>query len=166
MINGLSDLKLKDPKGRFCVSIDSKQIAELLHFCAKAEEHETGGILLGYYNEKLDLATVVRVVDAPSDSQHGLAWFHRGIVGLQTLILKLWSERRQYYLGEWHYHPYGSPEASNTDTKQMKEIASSRSYKCPEPILLIVAGNVETSWSIQVMVFPKNEEYPVKLYET
>ncbi len=148
-------LTFRDKEGKFAVSIDSTQVARLLKQCIDAGEYETGGILMGVYNEKLDTATVTRIVDAPIDSRRGRNWFHRGISGLQVLILALWSRERHYYLGEWHYHPNGSPEASAIDIRQMKDIASSRGYQCPEPILLIIGGNPTDVWSVQVIVFKR-----------
>jgi len=156
-------LTFKDREGQFAVLIDLTQMAHLLERCANANDYETGGILMGYYNEKLDTATVIRVVGAPDDSRRGRTWFHRGVLGLQDLILGLWSKQRHYYLGEWHYHPNGSPEASTVDVRQMEEIASSRSYQCPEPILLIIGGNPRGSWSVQVTVFKRSSGSLIKL---
>ena len=160
--NKRGSLTFRDKEGKFAVSIDSTQVARLLKQCIDAGEYETGGILMGVYNEKLDTATVTRIVDAPIDSRRGRNWFHRGISGLQVLILALWS-RRGYYLGEWHYHPQGSPEASAVDIRQMKEIASSRGYQCPEPILLIIGGNPKDVWSVQVTVFKRSGGSPIRL---
>lgn len=153
----------KDSEGRFAISINSKQVAYLLKQCADAGEYETGGILIGYYNETLDSAIVTRIINAPPDSRRGRTWFHRGISGLQALISKLWLKQQHYYLGEWHFHPSRSPEASGVDIQQMKKIASSSSYQCPEPILLIVGDNPKTSWSVQVTVFRRVSERPVEL---
>lgn len=151
-----SKLTFRDRGSQFAVLIDSIQMDNLLKQCANAGEYETGGILIGYYSEKLNTAIVTRVVDAPDDSRRGRNWFHRGISGLQVLILGLWARQRHYYLGEWHYHPKGSPEASAVDVRQMEEIASSSSYQCPEPILLIIGGNPERIWSMQITIFKKS----------
>jgi hypothetical protein len=45
----------------------------------------------------------------------------------------------------------------------MKEIASSRGYQCPEPILLIIGGNPKDVWSVQVTVFKRSGESPIRL---
>lgn len=156
-------LIFRDKEGKLAVSIDSTQVTRLLKQCIDAGEYETGGILMGVYNVKLDTATITRIVNAPIDSRRGRNWFHRGISGLQTLILALWSRERHYYLGEWHYHPKGSPEASAVDIGQMEEIASSRGYQCPEPILLIIGGNSKDDLSLQVTIFKRSGGPPIRL---
>jgi hypothetical protein len=82
---------------------------------------------------------------SPSDSIHGRFWFYRGINGLQNWLNRLWR-RREYYLGEWHFHPSASAVSSPKDRTQMKKIATSQKYHCPEPILLIIGGNPNGNW--------------------
>jgi integrative and conjugative element protein (TIGR02256 family) len=157
------DLTFRDKDGHFTVSISSAQVAYLLKQCIDSGKFETGGILIGVYDEKLSTAIVARVIGAPTDSRRGRNWFHRGVSGLQNLILMLWSREKHYYLGEWHYHPGGSPEASNVDIRQMKYISSSKGYQCPEPILLIIGGNPKSTWSIQVTLFTRLDKSPIRL---
>ncbi|HKH36596.1 MAG TPA: Mov34/MPN/PAD-1 family protein [Rubrobacter sp.] len=58
---------------------------------------------------------------------------------MQRWLDGLWRRRkRRYYLGEWHFHPGGAAEPSPTDTEQMAKIMHSASYKCPEPVPLLV----------------------------
>jgi integrative and conjugative element protein (TIGR02256 family) len=166
VINGMPGINFSDGEGRFTVSIGSDQVAHLLKQCADSCGLETGGILIGYYTKALCCAVVTGVVDAPPDSGRGRTSFFRGVSGLQALISRIWSRERHYYLGEWHFHPSGSPEASSVDIEQMKAIASSASYQCPEPILLIVGGSPESTWSIRVMVLPKVSGLPVELVQT
>jgi integrative and conjugative element protein (TIGR02256 family) len=157
------DIFFKDPKGKYHVVVDKEIIDELLDFCTKAKDSETGGILVGIYNERLDTARIKKVISAPPDSKWGTSWFHRGTSGLQNIVDEYWTKKRQYYLGEWHYHPQSEPEPSITDQNQMKEIAKSRSYKCPEPVLLIIGGGPKMGWKYQAIVFPKREMAPVPL---
>lgn len=60
---------------------------------------------------------------------------------MQGCLDELWRRsKRRYYLGEWHFHPGGAAEPGPTDTEQMAKIMQSASYKCPEPVLLLVGG--------------------------
>lgn len=157
------ELFFKDPRGKYHVVVNNKLMSELLSFCIEAQNSETGGILIGYYNESLDTARITKVINAPIDSKCGSNWFHRGVSGLQTLIYEYWIKKAQFYLGEWHYHPNSEPEPSSTDQKQMVEIASSRPYRCPEPVLIIIGGGSKIGWKYQAIVFPKREKEPVRL---
>jgi hypothetical protein len=67
---------------------------------------------------------------------------------------KLWP-KKDYYLGEWHFHPHAAAEPSGTDIGQMIEISTSTKYRCPEPLLLILGGDPNGSWHIRVFVFPR-----------
>ena len=157
------ELKFADSERRFVVFIGSKQVAQLLGQCMGAGGYETGGILIGYYTEMLRTAIVTAITGAPPDSRQGRTWFHRGIRGFQALILGLWARKRHYYLGEWHFHPSGSAEASSVDIRQMKAIACSPSYQCPEPILLIIGGDPVGTWSVRVSVFTCGGKSPIEL---
>jgi hypothetical protein len=77
------------------------------------------------------------------------------VSGVERWLAKLWSApQRTYYLGEWHFHPYASPEASATDAAQMRTIATSAGYRCPEPLLLVLGGDPNGDWKLRAYVFP------------
>ena len=93
------------------------------------------------------------------DSRSGRTWFVRGIRGLQKTIDRLWTRQHEYYLGEWHFHPGGAPDPSQTDIEQVQEIAYSEQYHCPEPVLLIIGGEPSGKWSARSFVFPRHRAY-------
>jgi integrative and conjugative element protein (TIGR02256 family) len=113
---------------------------------------ETGGILIGRYTAAHDCALVTGVLGPPPDSRGGRTWFDRGVGGLQALLDRVWGQRRDFYLGEWHYHPFAAPGPSGKDYKQMNEIAATVSWKCPEPVLVIVGGDPRGAWRASAMV--------------
>jgi integrative and conjugative element protein (TIGR02256 family) len=125
---------------RFGIRIKLSLIKDINLQCAKSYPQETGGILTGFYNEELDCAEVTNILFEPKDSQKGKTWFIRGTWGLQKKLNTLWRRKKEYYLGEWHFHPNGDSYPSSTDIRQMLEIASSSKIHCPEPILIIFSG--------------------------
>lgn len=129
------------------LSIAHDQIAMMVSYVAISEPNETGGVLMGYYTDDMTCAVVTEVVGPPKDSKSGRTWFKRGVHGLKDLFKKAW-EKKQYYLGEWHFHPYGTTEPSAQDYYQMLEIAESTRYACPEAIMIIIAGR-STHFTIQ-----------------
>jgi len=145
----------KSKDERYAVRIDDENIHQLIGYITQANRNETGGIIIGQYNDDRDCATVSLVTPAPPDSKSGHTWFERGVSGLQQLITRMWK-KKDYYLGEWHFHPYAPPTPSRTDINQMVRIANSKQYNCPEPILLIIGGNPET-YTIQIAVILPNE---------
>ena len=126
----------------------------MLSKCSEASELETGGILLGRIDEPRRIATITKVCGPPADSRRTRSRFWRGIAGLQALIDRAWKDK-EYYLGEWHYHPSGPSLPSSTDIDQMKRISESEKYNCPEPILVVVGSSHTLSGSVTAHVFPR-----------
>lgn len=147
---------------RFGLRVDAEHLQRLLAFCREAGSRETGGILLGIYSEPHDMAVVTEVSGPPPDSARGRTWFRRGVQGLQDRINVLWKDKRHFYLGEWHFHPGAAPNPSPDDIAQMREIAASPRYTCPEPDLLIIGGDPLGGWVPRAFVFPRGTP-PVEL---
>jgi integrative and conjugative element protein (TIGR02256 family) len=155
----MADLEYWSDNHRFGLKIAEEKLSQLLKMCIRAGTNETGGILVGFYTELESCAVLTAVSGAPSDSRRGSNWFNRGTYGLQRWLNHLWHRNKQYYLGEWHFHPYESPHPSQTDIEQMKRIASSTLYQCPEPLLLIVGGSPAEKWDVKVYIFPQNQDF-------
>jgi integrative and conjugative element protein (TIGR02256 family) len=147
-----------DHLDRYTVSLSESMIKVMLKWCKKANGMETGGIILGRYSVDLKCAEISRVIGPASDSLSGKTWFIRGIRRMNGLLRRLWILRKDYYLGEWHYHPNASPIPSSIDIAQLMVIAKSESYNCPEPILIIIGGDPHSEWSISINVFSRAGE--------
>jgi len=154
----MNNLTFQDSKALYKVTISKKLIKYIQKLCHQSSPNETGGILIGYYTDKFNLAVITKVLSAPSDSRSGPTWFYRGTSGIKKNLDTLWKRKKQFYIGEWHYHPNSSSNLSYQDIKQMKSIANSHSYNCPEPILLIVGGN-DLKWEESIYIFPTGKEY-------
>ena len=141
---------------RFGLSLGRAQVRTLLRLTRSAGAKETGGVLVGHYNDTFNRAEVRTVSSPPRDSKAGWCHFERGSAGLEAWLLKLWrAPARTYYLGEWHFHPYASAEASAHDRAQMHAIAQDTRYACPEPVLLILGGDPRGVWDARGNVFPR-----------
>lgn len=148
----MSNKQFRSSDKRFGVQISETEMTKAVKQCAKARRNETGGILVGKYTKSLDFAVVTSVSDAPGDSQAGGTWFRRGIAGLQSWLNGLWKSKA-YYLGEWHFHPFAAALPSGDDLEEMKSIANTESYHCPEPILMIIGGDPKKAWHVRVFVY-------------
>ena len=146
------ELRWASEDRRFGVTLGADTLDLMLGLCRLAGSDETGGILIGRYNDNHDTAVVTRVTGAPPDSSATRRGFRRGIRGLRPLLARLWRDRREYYLGEWHYHPRAAARPSATDTAQMRAFAAAPSHKCPEPVLVIVGGDPNSDWTIGASV--------------
>ena len=155
----MSSLYYKSPDNLFAIKINENELNRILHICADAQGNETGGLLIGHYNDNHNCAIVTEITGPSTDSSSGKTWFYRGVGGLQNLLNTIWRRRRHYYLGEWHFHPGASPVLSGDDIDAMSNTANSSRYNCPEPILLIIGGNPEFKWSANAYVFPRKQKY-------
>jgi integrative and conjugative element protein (TIGR02256 family) len=147
-------LAFRSADGRFGLAVPALQVRVLLRLARKAHHVETGGILVGSYSATLDCAHVTGVSAAPKDSKASGWSFERGVRGLERWLIKLWNApQRSYYLGEWHFHPHASPEASLCDRTQMVAISHNASYRCPEPLLLVLGGDPNHIWDARAYAF-------------
>lgn len=159
----MAHLEFWSSDNRFGLRVSGPSSKKLLRLCRNSSPDETGGLLLGHYSGAHDCALVTSVTEAPPDSQSGRTWFVRGVRGLQSKIDLLWRRRCDYYIGEWHFHPYGSPDPSTTDINQLRDIAHSKQYHCPEPVLLIIGGEPPKVWSARAFVFPRSQKKYIEM---
>ena len=148
----MADRQFRSSDKRFSVLISQVELTKAVKQCGKAGQNETGGILVGRYTAAHDSAVVTSVSDAPRDSRAGGTWFSRGVAGLQNWLNGLWKSET-YYLGEWHFHPFALASPSGDDLAEMRSIANTESYHCPEPILLIVGGDPKENWHVKLFIY-------------
>ena len=152
----MKEYTFKSNCGSFCLIIPGKIVDKMKTICQQADRFETGGVLIGRYSTNLKEATVEHVTSPTKDSKQGKSSFVRGIMGLQKKLDYYWAKNKEFYIGEWHYHPYSSPKPSGIDIKQMKTLSSNKELKCPEPILIIF-GRSGKEWIVSINVFVNNE---------
>ncbi|MBT9391776.1 Mov34/MPN/PAD-1 family protein [Hymenobacter sp. NST-14] len=128
--------------GKLCLQLRPGAVAAIHAEIQQKHPVETGGVLLGYYDSRYHVATVVVATTPPTDSQHGRTHFVRGMHGLSEILI---DARKQtppiFYLGEWHTHPGASPTASSIDVRQMAMFARQHTFGSRSPLLLIVGGS-------------------------
>ena len=148
----IKDVTFSREGALYTVVISSSTIKQMVSECLKAGVNETGGILIGSYSEDSSKAMIVEATTRPTDSLAGRTTFHaRWKTGL-------------YYVGEWHFHPGGSPEPSGDDFRSMISIAANPDYQCLEPVMIILGGDPAGSYSLSASVFPRGDA-PIRLRE-
>lgn len=155
-MSDLRDATFSSPDGRFVVALTQAAIRTIVAASAEAGRKETGGILIGRIESDGHTATILEATPKPRDSAFGWLWFRRGVKGLRVLLEQRWAIG-QHYLGEWHFHPGGSPEPSGSDYSAMAEIAGDPRYQSREPILAILGGSPPERWRLSVTVTPLGE---------
>lgn len=99
--------------------------------------NETGGMFAGCISEDGHEAIVERLV-VPSRTESTYATFVRKTDGMDQMWIEL-SEQGLTYLGEWHTHPKGTTQYSNTDYQAMVGIANDKNVALATPLLFIIS---------------------------
>ena len=113
--------------------------------------NETGGVVLGYIDQKLKTIYVVDVLPAPPDSDADPTGFTRGVDGLEASLQEVARRTANIvgYIGEWHSHPPSvSAKPSQIDQcliKKLSEILAQDGL----PALILIVGEAEFSLSVR-----------------
>lgn len=146
-----------DVENRFQVLLEQGALARALTLARGSGRNETGGVLIGRYEDNGAVAVVEEVTGSPRGSIFSRITFQRAAGNLRELLLRKWSSK-SHYLGEWHYHPGHAPDPSGRDKSTMERIASDNHYSCREPLLLIIGQRSTGEPSLTLHVFPHGEE--------
>ena len=114
--------------------------------------NETGGVILGYIDQKLKAIYIVDVLKAPSDSEASETGFTRGVQGLETVLKEVTRRTANIvsYIGEWHSHPaFTSPYPSNADRDLIEELARTLALDGQPALMIIVGAAEEISISVK-----------------
>ena len=125
----------------------------MLRICDQARSSETGGVLIGHYNDALNCAVVTRITGPTPGSRAGTTWFERNAKQLRDLFRRHWRRGAGYHLGEWHFRPSAAPMPSGTDTSTMRRIAADPAAQCRRPVLLIIGGEIPNSWAVSARAY-------------
>ncbi|QCY70200.1 hypothetical protein FHG64_12735 [Antarcticibacterium flavum] len=100
--------------------------------------NEFGGFLVGRYSDDLRILYITDFI-LPKKYIGLPSMFERSTDGLKEKLERLFVEKNQYYIGEWHTHPESSPQYSQTDLVAMKVIADHKKVNILNPVLLIIS---------------------------
>ncbi len=113
---------------------------------------ETGGVLVGYIDQKLRHIYVVDALSAPADSVSERGSFIRGIDGLNKKLGEIGTRTANIvgYLGEWHSHPpFSGPSPSPWDKLLVKTLADVLAMDGLPALMMIVGAAREISVSVR-----------------
>lgn len=132
--------------------IEDKLLNKLSSIAIENFPNESGGLLVGNYS--LDFRTLyIKGFITPNIQKKSLFYYRRSANNLIDSLIKLYEEKEQYYIGEWHSHPNGNSMYSSTDLKAMIAIAHSESVNIENPILLILGIKKEELNEFSIYVY-------------
>jgi proteasome lid subunit RPN8/RPN11 len=108
------------------IRVAARAIDEMSARMRRESPRETGGLLVGRLNAMKKIVYVTRLVRAPADSRGTPYFFTRGTECLPDVLEHV--ERRTggllTYVGEWHSHPMGGSDLSDTDKEAVIKLRS------------------------------------------
>ena len=112
----------------------------------RGDRVETGGMLIGTFDEAARIAHVDVAVGPPPDSALSEVYFRHGTEGTQDVLdhHRLRSGAALGFMGIWHTHPFGVASPSLTDEFGMAEILDFSGTG--RRALMVIAGGRSTDW--------------------
>jgi len=121
--------------------------------------NEFGGFLVGKYSGDFKTLFITNFI-LPKKYKGHPCIFERSTDGLKETLGKLFVNKNQYYIGEWHTHPDNSTQYSLTDLKAMIAIAHYEKVKILNPILLILSVSNKKLNEYQFYIYKNNKLLP------
>lgn len=142
---------LQSKQGKWNVAWDEGLKHKLNSLRAANLPNETGGIILGYVDQKSKTIQMVDILPAPFDSKANQTTFTRGACGMKEAIERSSELTANIvnYLGEWHSHPkHSSAKPSAADTALLAYLAKTLAMD-GMPALMIIVGETDISISLK-----------------
>ena len=136
--------------GAWRVAWDEGLTKKLKSIRTESLPNETGGVILGYADQKRKVIHIVDVLPAPTDSLASRAGFTRGATGVRETIERAAALTANIvgYLGEWHSHPrHSSAVPSAVDAELLAYLAETLAMD-GVPGLMIIVGETDISISL------------------
>jgi integrative and conjugative element protein (TIGR02256 family) len=110
---------------------------------------ETGGVLLGYFDDACRVIWVTAAEGPSPDSERGACSFRHGTEGVAGRVAahRAASGGRVRFAGLWHTHPGMPPRASQTDDQAMRDLLVSLPVtQFPRRAVRLILGGEADRW--------------------
>ena len=148
-----SDLVLPDESsGPYEIRLSQQALAEMRTEARRGrrlrgDRIETGGMMLGAFDDACLILNVDRSIGPPPDSTLSAKFFDHGIIGTQELVdhRRDATHNRQSFVGLWHSHPHGRAHPSVTDDAGMWRLVN-RERTGKRALMVILGGETWEQW--------------------
>jgi integrative and conjugative element protein (TIGR02256 family) len=148
----ISDLVQADPSSGFEVRVSATALAEAAAEVRRGARVrgigvETGGMLIGSFDDATGVVHVDRVAGPPPDSYLAEQYFQHGLEGVKERVDAEMTRTRgsSGFVGFWHIHPAGRADPSPTDEQGMAAVVGPDGST--GRALMMILGGSDESWS-------------------
>lgn len=137
--------------GKWRVIWDEDLESKLRQLREQSLPSETGGVILGYADQKRNAIHLVDVLPAPLDSDASRTAFIRGAEGLSEAVAEAAARTANIvgYLGEWHSHPRHSSAAPSADDQMLLSYLADALAHDGMPALMLIVSEDDISITIK-----------------
>jgi len=137
--------------GKWRVIWDEGLARKLRQLRVRSLPNETGGVILGYVDQKRDAIHLVDVLPAPLDSDANRTGFTRGAAELPEAVAEAAARTANIvgYLGEWHSHPRHSSAAPSADDQALLAYLADTLAQDGMPALMLIVADADMSITIK-----------------
>jgi integrative and conjugative element protein (TIGR02256 family) len=110
---------------------------------------ETGGVLLGYFDDACRIVWVTDAEGPSADSVRGEHFFRLGTAGVADQVARHYRDSRERvrFLGAWHTHPDLAAEASDVDAHAMASLLGQvTDGPVPRRAIQLIVGGERDRW--------------------
>jgi integrative and conjugative element protein (TIGR02256 family) len=148
-----NDLTAEDELSGYQIRIRPQAMAGLrAETLATARRHprswETGGVLLGYFDDACRVVWVTAADGPPPGSERGEYSFRLGTAGVSERVAayRAASGGRARFIGLWHTHPDTAPRASTVDENSMRDLLGALPGRAPRRAARLIIGGNPDEW--------------------
>jgi integrative and conjugative element protein (TIGR02256 family) len=148
-----NDLTAEDELSGYQLRIRPRALAGMrAEALATARRHprswETGGVLLGHFDDACRVVWVTAADGPPPDSEHGEYRFRLGTEGVSERVTahRAGSGGRARFIGLWHTHPDTAPRASTIDEDSMRTLLTALPGQAPRRAVRLIIGGKPGEW--------------------
>lgn len=148
------------------VLISNVVLLAMMQMASAALLNETGGTLVGHYEEADSMAVVEKALGVRRGAEQGATHFFRPSDEVDGQLAEIYRATggHMHYLGEWHTHPFSSPSPSRIDLRTLRELAQSPAVAIDTPLLLILGGRITEAPVIRCLVMDANGRHEDAIY--
>jgi len=108
----------------------------------KKSKKETGGVLIGSFDQKTKTIYLVDTICSPPDSEEWPTLYIRGCEGLKANVDEIVgrSDGQIGYVGEWHSHPDGYTTEPSEDDRTVFRWLDDHMVRDGRPPVMLIAG--------------------------
>ncbi len=146
------------------VVVDDAILLKVAELRKRKSRKETGGVLLGAFDQLHKKVYIVATIPSPSDSEEWPTLYIRGCAGLKSAtdeIMQI-SDGQIQYLGEWHSHPDRYSTKPSDDDRKVFAWLNQHMGKDGLPPLMLIAGQADFRVFVSSMENPIQVENPVQ----